>query len=124
MRYEERLEVFELQKLKLCRKKRGLIKFFKIENNIEKINFQKTITKKRATGQASGLRGHSARYCLEKTRSDKRSHFFKNRVLSTWNYKLDEDPVKAFKNGVYFKLYKKNKTFVTVSGLLSKCFGL
>ena len=133
MRYEERLEVFDLQKLVLRRERGDLIQFFKFEKNIDKINWLKPITKMgamSATGPASGLRSNSVRYCSERTRSDTRGHFFKNRVLSTWNYKLDMETVNAvsvnaFKNGVDSKLYNnKNETSATVSGRLSRSSGV
>ncbi len=82
------------------------------------------------TCPASGLGGHSVSYCLELTRSDTCGHFFKNRVLRTCKYKLDEDTVNAisvnaFKNSVDFKLYKnKNETSATVSGLLFRSSGV
>ncbi len=56
MRYEERLEVFDLQKRELRRERVDFIQFFKFEKNIEKINWLKSITKLRAmktTGPAS-----------------------------------------------------------------------
>ncbi len=49
MRYEERLKVFQLQKLEQRREKGDLIQFFKLNKKMDEINWTKPINKMRAT---------------------------------------------------------------------------
>ncbi len=71
MRYEERLDVFELQMLDKRRQRGDLVQFYKFDKNIDSINWLKPIKKMGATittGPGSGLRGPSLRYCPEKNK--------------------------------------------------------
>jgi hypothetical protein len=97
MQYEDRLEQFNLQRLEDRRMRGDLIQFFKFENKIDLINWRKPLRKMGSLsteGPASGLRGHSKRYCIELNKSNIRKNFFTNRVLKIWN-KLDEEIINA-----------------------------
>ncbi len=87
MKYKERLDVFELPKLEQPRER----VWNKFEMNIKKINWLKSNYKngiyEKKMGPVSGLRRQPVRYCPERTRSNTRGQFFKNRVLSNWNLK-------------------------------------
>ncbi len=66
MQYKDRLKQFNLQKLEDRRIRDDLIQFFKFKNQIDLINWRNPFRKMGlliTEEHASGLRGHSKRYC-------------------------------------------------------------
>jgi hypothetical protein len=82
-----------------------------------------------STDPASGLRGHSLRFCSERFKNKIRGKFFTNRVMNTWNYKPNSEmvnapSVNAFKNILDSGLYGDSGLSAIESGRLSRSYGV
>jgi len=87
--YKDRLLKCKLKSLEYRRLFVDLTLFYKITNNLIKIDFGDVIAK-----VDSVTRGHSKRFVVPLARKNCRSYFFLNRTIPVWN-KLSERTVSA-----------------------------
>lgn len=87
--YKDRLAVLGLPTLCERRKRGDLIQLFKLENEINKINWVRPpahCSSISQSGPAQGIRGHKRRISGQtSTNCAQRDHFFTNRVVNDWN---------------------------------------
>jgi ribonuclease P/MRP protein subunit RPP40 len=109
--YEDRLVKLGLTTLKTRRIRGDLIQQFKIQNRMDKVNWQKTnfiAPSISSSGPAANIRGHKYRINQESDSHPARDNFFLNRIAQYWN-KLKEDTIGAksvnsFKNKIDLEL--------------------
>ena len=112
-----RLEIIGLTTLQNRRIRGDLIRFFKLKNDFNKINWYhpNALTNSiNRSGPTSGIRGHNQRFHRKPTQNCRaREYFFSNRAIPTWNTLpksvVESRSVNGFKAG-YDNFKLKSKT--------------
>ena len=97
--YEDRLKILGLTTLKRRRERGDLIETFKLLTGKEKIEYDQFF---QLSETAHGLRGHSLKLFVKRSRLEIRRQFFSNRVVKGWNLLpqsvVEAPSTNAFKN--------------------------
>ena len=97
--YEQRLRSTGLTTLELRRQRGDLIECYKILTGKENIDSHQFF---HLSDNSHGLRGHSLKLSVNRSRLDLRKNFFSQRVASSWNslpqHVVDATSVNTFKN--------------------------
>ena len=107
--YEDRLKKLDLFKLSDRRKRGDVIFLFKIVHKLVDINASNFF----AMNLNSKTRGHPYKIMQERSNTDKRRHFYTQRVIAPWNclpeHLIDSKNVSQFKAG--YDKYIKSKQY-------------
>lgn len=101
--YDQRRNLWQIQSLEERRKRGDLIQFFKIDKEVDKINWfnqPQKASSLSSTGPANAIRGHNQRYTREITRNTSRQSFFVNRTIKNWNA-LSQECVDSIKTNQF-----------------------
>jgi len=97
--YDQRLRSAGLTTLEMRRQRGDLIECYKILTGKENIDSHQLF---HLSGNSHGLRGHSLKLSLNRSRLDLRKNFFSQSVISSWNslpqHVVNVTSVNSFKN--------------------------